>query len=64
MLSISYLFEELKGYLEKGKVDIPKVNRAFFKRMFAAPEGPKRQKIVKAHSKFQKRVTKLPSSFS
>ena len=63
-LSISYLFEaEIKGYLEKGKVDIPKTNQAFFKRMFATPAGPKREKLIKAHRKIQARVAKMPSSF-
>lgn len=63
MLSIGFLFEGTpKGYLEKGKVDIPKTNQAFFKRIFAVPSGLKRQKLMKAQMKMQSRVNNMPSS--
>lgn len=65
MLSTLYLFEGTpKRYLEKGKVNIPKTNQAFFKKMFSTPAGPKRQKVMKAQMKIASRVTKMPSSFA
>lgn len=65
MLSILHLFEGTpKGHLEKGKVDIPKVNQAYFKKIFATPQGPKQQKLMKAQMKIQSRVNAMPSSFT
>lgn len=63
MISILYLFEGTpKGFVEKGKTDIPKTNNKFFARIFKTPEGPKRQKLMKAHMKHQNRVVNSATS--
>jgi hypothetical protein len=64
MISILYLIEGTpKGYLERGNVNIPKMNEKFIKKMSKAPDRYKRKKLLAAHIKLQNRVNKMPSSF-
>jgi len=63
MLTISNLFESnLKRFIEKGKVDIPKVNDHYVKKMLSSPNADKRKKLLAAHIKLQSRINKMPSS--
>jgi hypothetical protein len=55
MLSISSLFEL------SPKVDVSKVNQAYFKKIFAVTNPIKRQKLMKAQMKFHNKVLQQPT---
>lgn len=64
MVPILYLIEGTpRGFLERDKTNIPKINGAFFNKMMKTRDGVKRNKLINAHMRLQRRVHTMPNSF-